>query len=320
MKNYCLFFILLSFSLSCTKASKARHLDVVEVNGNALNAEEFARILSEKMQGMDVVVIKNSNSLEFMKKSIVQEFVESRILKDWATKNQIKLSEEELDAELQKIRKQFPDDISFRQSLAEENLSYDRWFENFKNSQLEKKIVASISKDTVPPSEEEIKKFYNQNLSRFKEAKAYKIRQIVLAKAGDAENLYAQMQKQKNHEGDFAKLAKEYSIGPEGAEGGTLGWVEEGAAPVFDEAAKLSMKVFTKPLQSPFGFHIIQILEKRPARQKSLSEVHQQIYNELLEERKQQVYSDWQKEQIKSAKTKINQEAIDAIVVDIKGS
>uniref|UniRef100_UPI00052FE084 peptidylprolyl isomerase n=1 Tax=Planococcus sp. CAU13 TaxID=1541197 RepID=UPI00052FE084 len=65
--------------------------------------------------------------------------------------------------------------------------------------------------------------------------------------------------------GDFAELAQEYSSDGSAAEGGDLGWFGVGAmVPEFEEAAyALELEEISEPVSSQFGFHIIQVLEKR---------------------------------------------------------
>jgi peptidyl-prolyl cis-trans isomerase SurA len=64
---------------------------------------------------------------------------------------------------------------------------------------------------------------------------------------------------------DFAELARLYSVDPSSTRGGDLGWLYPGdTVPAF-EAAMNALKVneISEPVQSPFGFHLIQVLERR---------------------------------------------------------
>ncbi len=68
----------------------------------------------------------------------------------------------------------------------------------------------------------------------------------------------------KNGE-DFAALAKLYSQDGSAQKGGDLGWLYPGdTVPVFDQAMNaLKIGEISNPVQSQFGFHIIQVLERR---------------------------------------------------------
>lgn len=66
--------------------------------------------------------------------------------------------------------------------------------------------------------------------------------------------------------GDFAKFATTYSADPGSAsEGGNLGWFEKGKLfPEFEKAANnLQKGEISLPIETPFGFHIIQTIDKK---------------------------------------------------------
>ena len=71
---------------------------------------------------------------------------------------------------------------------------------------------------------------------------------------------------------EFAKLAKEFSDDPgSGAKGGELGFVERGQFVPEFEAAALRMQPgeMSQPVESPFGYHLIQLIERRGNRYNS---------------------------------------------------
>jgi peptidyl-prolyl cis-trans isomerase SurA len=65
---------------------------------------------------------------------------------------------------------------------------------------------------------------------------------------------------------DFEEVAREYSedIGS-AQEGGELGWASPGQmVPVFENAmAQAKINEVTQPFESPYGWHILQVLERR---------------------------------------------------------
>lgn len=64
---------------------------------------------------------------------------------------------------------------------------------------------------------------------------------------------------------DFGKLAIEYSQGPSGRNGGNLGFVKRGAMVPEYEAGALSLKSgeVSDPIESEFGLHLIQLIDRR---------------------------------------------------------
>jgi len=63
----------------------------------------------------------------------------------------------------------------------------------------------------------------------------------------------------------FEAMAKEYSQGPSGPNGGNLGWASRGMmAPGFEAAAlKLEKGEISEPFETEFGIHIVQLLDRR---------------------------------------------------------
>ncbi|HAV78894.1 MAG TPA: hypothetical protein DCX53_16200, partial [Anaerolineae bacterium] len=86
--------------------------------------------------------------------------------------------------------------------------------------------------------------------------------------------------------GDFATAAKKYSIDTgSGAEGGDLGWFGPGAmVPEFETAAfNQPIGEIGKPVQSQFGYHIIQVLDRREL----------PLPASALEQNRNTAFSDW---------------------------
>ena len=97
----------------------------------------------------------------------------------------------------------------------------------------------------------------------------------------------------KNGE-SFAELAKLYSQDGVASKGGDLGWIYPGdTVPEFERAMNaLSPNVVSQPVQSPFGFHLIEVLERRV---QDVSSDRQRAAARLaLRERKaDEAYQDW---------------------------
>lgn len=101
-----------------------------------------------------------------------------------------------------------------------------------------------------------------------------KVRHILLAPNGTVTASAARKQLKRmrkeilSGEADFATLAKKYSDDPgSAAQGGELGWSAPGTfVPAFEEAIKkLRPGEISKPFQSQFGIHIVQLEDRRMA-------------------------------------------------------
>ena len=78
---------------------------------------------------------------------------------------------------------------------------------------------------------------------------------------------------------DFGELAIQYSDDPgSGVQGGDLGWAGRGRYVLeFDEAAfSLEIGEISQPVQTTFGYHIIEVLERDEERPKDENSVQQE--------------------------------------------
>lgn len=82
---------------------------------------------------------------------------------------------------------------------------------------------------------------------------------------------------------DFAALAAEYGTDGTASRGGDLGWFVHGQmVPQFADAAfAMEPGTVSEPVQSPFGWHIIKLFERREQPMPPLEEVRDQIVDEL---------------------------------------
>jgi len=98
----------------------------------------------------------------------------------------------------------------------------------------------------------------------------------------EAEQIAEEMK--DNSDEEFAARAKEISQGPSASKGGDLGWFRRGAmVPAFDEAAfSLKAGETSGVVKSPFGLHIIRMVERRHVDPDSFEAHRSEIQNILL--------------------------------------
>ncbi|WP_310451616.1 peptidylprolyl isomerase [Sulfuritalea sp.] len=93
---------------------------------------------------------------------------------------------------------------------------------------------------------------------------------------------------------DFAELARLNSNDLSATKGGDLGWLYQGdTVPDFEKAMDaLKINQISEPVQSPFGFHLIQVLERRT--EDATAERQRLSARQVLRERKaDEAYQDW---------------------------
>lgn len=111
---------------------------------------------------------------------------------------------------------------------------------------------------------------------------------------GEAKRKLDVLKDRLDHGGDFAELAKSQSNDLSAAKGGDLGWLYPGdTVPEFEKAMDgLKPGEISAPVRSPFGWHLIQVLERR--NQDASAERQRLVARQALRERKvEESYQDW---------------------------
>ena len=135
------------------------------------------------------------------------------------------------------------------------------WLKNFLDKQAKKKNVEA---------------FYKNYLKTFKVSKEFNASHILVKEKKTASEII----KKLNNKSNFTDLAKQFSIGPSGKNGGKLNWFGPGQMVQSFEEATFALnkgQITQKPVQTKFGFHIIILNDIRESKPKKLSEIKQQI-------------------------------------------
>ena len=313
-------FLSLSFSTllisGCTKERVLLDKSVLVVNGHKVSTQEFSERLALRLRTYDALTAKDSTNLERAKAETVKAFVLEFIARDFASKNNVAVSGAEVEAEAAKLRSNYPDEFAFRRALADENIKYDDWKKDLELTVLQKKILAQITAKAADPTDKEMQEYYDAHKAQWNNPARVRLRQIVLAKEDDAKRIEEQLQKGES----IAKLAKQFSIAPEGENGGDTGWLPKGTLDVFDTAFKMKDGQRSKILKSAYGYHIFEIIKKEPEGRLNFAEAKAKIRAALKERLEQALFSSWLEEQIRKSDVKKDDALIQAIKVTTRGS
>ncbi len=150
-------------------------------------------------------------------------------------------------------------------------------------------LVADPAKigESIQVSDAQVQSYYSSHMDQYRTPERVHARHILLSTAGKQENEKPKIKaaaedllKQLKGGGDFAKLAEKNSADPGSAQkGGDLGWVVRGQmVKEFEETTfSLKPKEISNVITTQYGYHIIQVLEKEPARLRSLAEAKPEI-------------------------------------------
>ncbi len=150
------------------------------------------------------------------------------------------------------------------------------------------------------PTDQELHAEYDSAVAAMDKTE-YHARHILVASKVLAEELTKRIKAGAN----FGELAKTQSIDSSKTNGGDLGWFSaSGMAKPFADAVKSLKKgeVTPEPVQTKFGWHIIQLLDTRPVTPPPFDQVKAQLVNHIMQ-KKLQAYVDQLKNTAKITKT-----------------
>jgi peptidyl-prolyl cis-trans isomerase C len=270
---------------------------VARVNGATIDRSEFERAVRQlEAQAGGPVPAERRDAIY---RQLLDQLVALRLLVQESASRKVTVPDAELDSRIAEVKKQFPDEKAFTAALTERKMTLDKLREEIKRQMVAQKMVQAEVEPKVTVTDNDVNGFYQQNPDKFKEPEAVHAAHILIRlpeKADDAAKKKARTEAdsvlaQVKKGGDFAALAKQHSQDPgSAANGGDLGFVAKGqTVPAFEQAAfALKPGQLSGVVETPFGFHIIKLIEHRAERAVPLTEVKAQVEQFLKQQQTQE--------------------------------
>jgi peptidyl-prolyl cis-trans isomerase C len=250
---------------------------LAEVNGGSITTGDFDRELKNLPEYLKAMADTPQGRKEMLDTMVVRELILQQAAKDGLDKGP------EIEEKLQDLKKRL-----------------------IVESFLKKKVEAESK-----VSDEDMKKFYEQNKDKFKSGEQIKASHILVKSEKEAKDILAKLKSG----GNFEELAKKSSVDSSSAKGGDLGWFGKGSmVPVFEKAA-LALKEgqISDIVKSDFGFHIIKLTGKRPAGIRPFEEVKEQIKGAIMPTKQQEIFQKIKEELKKTAKITIKEDVLNSV-------
>ncbi len=243
--------------------------------GAPLTEEMVMAYLARMAQGMGMQKIFLQNALEMGIAGDAQA-VEKNLEE---IKTQMK---EQFDAQLAQL------------GMTEEELK-ERMIQEMVVGKYMQQLQENVQKEVPAPSEEAVRKFYDENQEAFQQPATYSASHILVqfpSQDPSQEEKDACLAKIREIQGklaadasNFAELAKEYSDCPSKEKGGSLGEFPEGSmVPEFEAAlATLKEGEVSQPVETVFGYHLILAGPSHPSVMAPFEDAKTQIQEYLQE-------------------------------------
>jgi parvulin-like peptidyl-prolyl isomerase len=313
IQRACLIFMLLSVAACSSGVSSSdgvkESATIANVNEEKINVKEFREILEKhkKKYMVDNSDPLESNSFLWLKTNALNEMIKNTLFRQEARKDGISLSEEEIEIVLREAKDGY-EEKAFKKHLEIENISPVEWEKDLKNNLLFKKLIDRRVNNKVSVNDEDIKKYFAEHEEEFHKGKQVKALHIMVETEEEALRIKKQLDAK---DADFEELAREYSLGPEGAEGGDLGYVQEGhMPPELEEIFKLDKGEVSNIIRTPYGSHIFKVVDKRKDSKMSYDESRKIIHDKLVRERQDEAFREWLLELKEKANIEIKNEIL----------
>jgi peptidyl-prolyl cis-trans isomerase SurA len=162
------------------------------------------------------------------------------------------------------------------------------------------RVVDREVRSVVMVVEADMRRYYQEHQERFAYPEEYQLSQILIRASGPddmgtaqgrAEAIHAALKQGEN----FEELALRFSEGANAARGGRLGLVRQGEMlPAIEQAlAPLPVGGVTNVIESPDGFHILRVDDKKPRQFRPFEEVRAEIQALVFQQKSEDQYQTW---------------------------
>jgi len=285
---------------------------VARVNGVDIESKYIKFRLGQILRSVPrPLTVKEKTSIV---KDLIQKEVVRELVNQQGEKENLKVDEELIEKEMASLRSAYSSEEDFKKALKARNITPEDLKISIQTDINARQLLNAQIKGKINISDDEVKKYYDDNKSKFHRPEAYHTRHI-LAALFPPDAIRAQsIQELKKNRGYFARLAEEkidkiIAELKKGADfeevaknqsddestredGGDLDFIYKGIFdPGFDAvAAKLKPGQISGKVETKFGFHVLQLIEKKPAEVAPFKEMKPGIQKYLfMEAAKKQV-------------------------------
>ena len=273
---------------------------VIDVDGSKLTQgqveTEIKRIMSAMKKQMPADRLQQAK--ENARKQVLSDFTAKTLLANEVKRLNISASDAEVKEAEEQVKNDLPKGMTIEDLMQKNKITKEQMQEDLRFRIKISKLVMMQMSGKSKPTDKEINEFYQKNRDKFKMPKGVHVRHVLIAKAaGDDDKMTAEkkakaedLRSQLLAGANFAEIAKKNSDCPSKETGGDLGVFRRGEMVKQFEKAAFSQEVnaIGPVVETEFGFHIIQVLERHAPKALALDDRMKGNITAFLEQQKQQ--------------------------------
>ena len=316
MKHLEIISVTLIVSILMTVTAYATIVDriVAIVNHDVITLSELDKNVNSYMKRIEKTVPEDQlDAIEkHVRQMVLNELIDQRLITQEAKKRGLMATDRDVNDAITNIitqRKITHEKLQYE--IEQLGITFDEYREEVRAQLTKRNFLAGEIKSKITISKEEIGAYYREHRKDYEGKEAARIRQILILLPRDAADqtreklrMRAEDILQQLRQGDsFSMLATEVSQGPAAKTGGDLGFVEKGLMLPDVDAAAFSLKIgeISDVIESPIGFHIIQVVDKRGEGVKPIESVREEIIGRIGDEKMENKFEEWLNEQREKA-------------------
>lgn len=271
---------------------------VAEVNGHAISTAELQSVYRNNLAIYRQFFgqLQPAQNEEILYQSL-EGLIRNRLMLEAARRENVQVDGADVKAELEQLKASFASEQDFRAQLRAARLT-ERDLENMIRENLMVRQLGDDIRAQAQVTEDDIRADYE----------AVRARHILIRPEGDgpdwseeewaaAEARAAELREQLLAGADFEELAREHSADRgSAAQGGDVGLFNR-ASPLVDEfkeaAFALEAGQVSEPVRTSFGYHLIEVTERRVPEGEEFEAARAEIEERLRRERGEQRLQEW---------------------------
>lgn len=305
-----LFFLLVTGPWSLTPVVHAEVVDrvVAVVNEDIITMSELNTATQLALQ--DLKKGRRERDVVEIRSKILDQLIERKLVEQASNKAGVSVSEKEIDNAIEDVKQEnslTQEDLL--RALANSSLTYSEYRNQLKEQIRQVKFINKVFRTRVDVSEDDMEAYYRQNIERFYGPGEVRLKHIFLpvekwasiSQRRETEERARMILDEIKKGMDFVRLAITYSKGPNPEGGGDLGYIKVGEIDPAIKKVVLGLKVgeVSGIIETPSGFHIIQLVDRKGGDPRPFQEVREVIKDILFQRIVDERYRLWLEEQMR---------------------